>query len=118
MVGKRAAVEIVATFVERDQHRFRRDCRGNRCGLLGNAGIRVPRAALGQFLNFEAAKTELAADVVEPLAIAFGKLSFRPLLKPPDGNDEEAHDQAQLPRVWVSAANFGIETLASHSGSA
>jgi hypothetical protein len=44
-------------------------------------------------------KSELAADIIEPLAIAFGKLSLRPLLEPPDGDDEKAHDQAKLPRI-------------------
>ena len=42
-------------------------------------------------MNVEAAKAELAADVVEPLAIALGKFPFRALLQPADCNDDEAH---------------------------
>jgi hypothetical protein len=50
-------------------------------------------------VNLKAAKSELAADVVESLAIPLGEFPLRPLLEPSDGNDEKPHDQAKLP--WI-----------------
>jgi hypothetical protein len=43
-------------------------------------------------MDFEPAKAELAADVVEPSAIALGKFPLRALLEPADCNDDEAHE--------------------------
>src|SRR3569832_1579267 len=91
--GKGAAVDIVATLIQRDQHGFWRDRRRNGRGFLRDAGVGVARPALGQLANLEAAESELAADIVEALAIALGKFPFRPLLEPSDSDDEEAHDQ-------------------------
>ena len=85
------AVDIVAALVERHQDRFLRDRRRNRRGFLGHPGGGVAGAAFGNFMNFEAAKAELAADIVEALAIALGQFPLRALLQPADGNDDEAH---------------------------
>ena len=43
-------------------------------------------------MDLEAAKAELAADVVEALAIAFGKFPLRALLQPADRNDDKSHE--------------------------
>ena len=43
-------------------------------------------------MNLEAAKAELAADVVEALAIAFGQFPLRALFQPADGDHDEAHE--------------------------
>src|ERR1700733_1199974 len=99
MPGKCSAVDFVATLVERDQYGFRRDCRRNRRCFLGNPGGCIAGAALGQLMNLKAAKSELAADIVESLAIAFSELPLRPLLEPSDGDHEKAHNQAKLPRI-------------------
>ena len=48
-------------------------------------------------MNFEAAKAELAADVVEPLAIAFGQFPLRALLQPADCNDDEGTHAGGIP---------------------
>ena len=40
-------------------------------------------------MNLKAAKSELAADVVESLAIALGQFPLRALLQPADRNDDE-----------------------------
>ena len=55
-----------------------------------SSAIRVAARAPGfrDFMNIEAAKAELAADVVEPLAVAFGELPFGALLQPADGDDD------------------------------
>jgi len=59
---------------------------------LVNAGLEgFARAAFSDLANFEATKAELATDIVEALAVALGKLSFRSLLQPADGNDENTH---------------------------
>ncbi len=63
----------------------------NRRGFLGYPGRGVAGAAFRNFMNLEAAKAELAADVVESLAIALGQFPLRALLQPADGNDEKAH---------------------------
>ena len=89
--AKAGAVDVVAALVERHQHGFFRNCRRNRRGFLGHPGRGVARAAFGNFMDLEAAKAELAADVVEALAIAFGQFPLRALLQPADCNDDEAH---------------------------
>src|SRR5262249_23067378 len=68
-----------------------RDRGGDRGGFLGNPPGGIARAAFGDLANFEATKAELATDIVEALAVALGKLSFRSLLQPADGNDENTH---------------------------
>src|SRR6266478_2332290 len=78
--GKSAAVEIIAVLVERDQQGFCRDRGQNRCGLLRNPGSCVARPAFRYFDNFEAAKSEFAADVVESLAVALGQFPLGALL--------------------------------------
>jgi hypothetical protein len=42
-------------------------------------------------MNFEPAKAEFAADVVEPFAVAVGEFPLRALLQPADRDDEKAH---------------------------
>jgi len=42
-------------------------------------------------MNFQAMKTELAANFVESLQVAFGQFPLRALLQPANGNDEKAH---------------------------
>ena len=42
-------------------------------------------------MNLKSAKAELAANVVEALAVTLGKFPFRPLLEPADRNDDETH---------------------------
>ena len=64
---------------------------GNRRGFLGHPGCGVARAAFRNFMNIEAAKAELAADIVEALAVPFGQFPLRALLQPADRNDDEAH---------------------------
>src|ERR1700719_2314033 len=92
MPGKGAAVEIVAALVERHQYGFCGDCRRNRRGLVGDPGSGVTRAAFRNFMNFKAAKSEFAADVLEAFAIALSQFPLRALLQPPDGDDDEAHE--------------------------
>ena len=50
-------------------------------------------------MNFEAAKSELAADIVESLAVALGEFPLRALLEPSDGDDEKAHDLVGPPGI-------------------
>src|SRR5579872_7626009 len=66
---KSVAVEIVATLVERDSYGFGRDRRRNRRGFFRHARGGIAGAAFGNLLNLKAAESELAADVVEALAI-------------------------------------------------
>lgn len=42
-------------------------------------------------MDLKAAKSELAADVVEPLAVTFGELPFRALLQAANGDDNDTH---------------------------
>lgn len=42
-------------------------------------------------MNLKAAKTELPADIVEALPVAFGKLPFRTLFQAANGDDDNAH---------------------------
>ena len=91
MPGKSGAVDVVAALVERHQHGFLGNRGRNRRGFLGDPGRGVAGAAFGNFMNLEAAKAELAADVVEALAVALGQFPLRALLQPADGNDDEAH---------------------------
>ena len=50
-------------------------------------------------MNLEAAKAELAADVVKALAVALRQLPFGALLQTADGNDDEAHTK-RFPAKW------------------
>src|ERR1700681_3881979 len=84
MAGKSGTVEIVAAFVERHHDGFRWNYGRNRGGFLGHPGCGVARAAFANFMNFEAAKAEFAADVVESFAIALGQFPLRTLLQPAD----------------------------------
>src|SRR6201986_1953111 len=67
-------VDIVAAFVQAHNHGVLRDQRGDRSSLLGDPRRNVTRAAFGNFMDVEAAEPELAADLVETLAVAFGEL--------------------------------------------
>ena len=57
------------------------------------AGVAGP--AFPDFMDFEAAKAEFAANILESLAIALGQFPLRALLQPADGNDDEAHARAR-----------------------
>src|ERR1700752_3247765 len=85
------AVDGLATLVEDNDGRFVRNERRDRRRFFADSGSCVARAAFGDFVNFEAAKSELAGDVIEPLAIAFGQIPFRALLQAADGDDDDAH---------------------------
>src|SRR4051812_43734099 len=89
--GKRRAVDTVATFIERNQHRFLRDLCRNRRRFLANPGSGIPRTAFRNFMNFEATKAELAPRILEAYPIAFGKFPFRALPEAADCNDDETH---------------------------
>ena len=47
----------------------------------------------------EAAKSELAADILEALAITVGELPFRALFQAADADDDEAHTRV-FPAKW------------------
>src|SRR5882757_11248511 len=100
MAGEAGAVDIAAVLVERHHHRFFRNQGRNGRGLLRDPGRGVARAAFRNFMNLEAAEAELAADVVEPVAIAFRELPFRALLQAADRNDEEAHGDSATCTSW------------------
>src|ERR1700704_4047197 len=91
MPGEGCAIDILAALVERYQHGFVGNRSRNRGGFLGHPGRGVARAAFRNFMNLEAAKAELAADVVEAFPIALGQFPLRALLQPADCNDDEAH---------------------------
>src|SRR6476661_9819297 len=82
--GESRAIDALAVLVQRHQHGFLRYRSRNRRGLLRYPGRAVARAAFRNFMNREAAKAELAADVPEALAIAFGQFLLRALLQPAD----------------------------------
>src|SRR6476661_4385700 len=65
MAGERRAVEAVAALVQRNQQRFIGNGGRYRPGFLGDPGGGIAGAALGNFMDLEAAKAELAADIVE-----------------------------------------------------
>src|SRR5258705_4994164 len=67
LLGKGRAVDALAAFVERHQYVFLRYQRRNRRGLLRDPGRSVARAAFRNFMNLNAAKAELAADILETL---------------------------------------------------
>src|SRR5918995_3409566 len=74
LAGEGCAIDVLAVLVQRHQHGFLRYRRRNPCGFLRYPGRGVARAAFRNFMDREAAKAELAADVLEALAIAFGQL--------------------------------------------
>src|SRR4051795_10098268 len=82
--GEARAIDALAMLVQRHQHGFLRYCRRDRRGFLRYPGRGVTRAAFGNFMDREAAKAELAADILEALAIAFGQFLLRALLQPAD----------------------------------
>ena len=84
MPGKGCAVDALAVLVECHQQVLFRKQRRDRGGLFGDPCRGIAGAAFGNFMNFEAAKTELAADLVETLAIAFGQFPLRALFQPAD----------------------------------
>src|SRR5882757_8053237 len=84
MPGETRAIDALAMLVQRHQYGFLRYCRRNRRGFLRYPGRGVARAAFGNFMDREAAKAELAADILEALAIAFGQFLLRALLQPAD----------------------------------
>src|SRR5579883_1849968 len=90
-LGQRLTADIFAAFVERDKHGVFRDCGRDRRGLLRDARSCVAGAAFRNFVNLEAAKAELAADVLEALAVALGELALRSGFQPADGYDDESH---------------------------
>src|SRR6266700_1430660 len=91
MTGKSCAVNIMTALVQRHKDGLLRYGRRNRRGLLGHSGGRLARAALGNLDDVEAAESQLAADNIEPRAVAFRQLAFRPLLQTADRNYDEAH---------------------------
>src|ERR1700735_4915223 len=106
MAGKSRAVDIVAALVERHQGGFFRHGRRDRRGFLSYSGDSVPGAAFGDFMHLEAAKAELAADIVESLAIALGQFPLRSLLQPADTYDCKAHESIFRQRnVRLAAEN-------------
>src|SRR5664279_305043 len=109
MPGKSGAVDIVTALIQRHQDGFRRNCRQNRRGLLCDPGRGVARAAFRNFMNFQAMKAELAANVVESLQVAFGQLPLRTLLQPANGNDDEAHTR-HFPARHVLGLDPRVET--------
>ena len=84
MTGESRAVEVVAALIQRHQHGFFGDRSRYRRGFLSDAGGGIAGAALGNFMDLQAAKTELAADILEAFAVALGELPFRTLLQPAD----------------------------------
>ena len=50
-------------------------------------------------MNGELAKTELAADLVEPLEIAIGKLPFGTLLQSANRDDSDTHSVFKTARI-------------------
>ena len=84
MAGKRGAVDAGAALVERHQHGFVGDQGSNRTGFVVDPRRRVARPAFRNFQNIEAAKTELAADIVEAIAVTLGQFPFGALLEPAD----------------------------------
>src|SRR5882757_7680463 len=99
MLGKSRAVDALAALVERHQHGFFRDLRRNRAGFLRHPGYCVACTAFRNFTNLEAAKAELAADVVEALAVALRQFPLGALLQPADGDDDETHTK-HFPAKW------------------
>ncbi len=79
MPRKGGAVDGFAALVEGNDGRFVRNQRRDRGGFIRHAPGGVTRPAFRNFMNLKAAKTELAANIVEALPVAFGKLPFRPL---------------------------------------
>jgi len=84
MSRKTGAVDVFAALVERHQNRLVRNRGQDRRGFLGHPGGRVAGAAFGNFMDVEATKTELAADIVEALSVALGQFPLRALLQPAD----------------------------------
>src|SRR3954471_4134787 len=91
MPGEYGGIEILPTFVERHQYRFFGNMRADRHGLFGHPRGGVACAAFGNFVDGKFAKSELAADLVEPLVIAIRKLPLGPLLQPAHRNDSNTH---------------------------
>src|SRR5262245_22902923 len=91
MPGKGGAVDALAALVQRHEPVFFREeaCDGG-C-LLRHPGGGIAGAAFRNFMNLKAAEAELAADIIEALAIALGKLPFGTLLQSADSDDNEAH---------------------------
>ena len=77
--------------VQRHQRGFLGNEGRNRRRLLGHPRQSVAGPALGNLADLEAAKSELAAEIVEPFPIPLGELTFRPLLQPADRNHDQAH---------------------------
>ena len=60
------------------------------------SSIRLQALELLAQANERMGNLEKTAEILEPLAVAVRELPLRPLLEPPDGNDEKAHDQPKL----------------------
>src|SRR5262249_47732089 len=84
-------IEILPALVQYSDHRLVGNMRLDRSGLFGHPRCGVARAAFRNFMDSELAKPELAADLVEPLEIAIGKLPFAALLQPAHRNDRNTH---------------------------
>jgi hypothetical protein len=82
--GEGRAIDAPAVLVQRHQHRFLRYRRRNRRGFLRDPGRGIARAAFRNFMNRKATEAELAADVLESLAIALGQFLLRALFQPAD----------------------------------
>src|SRR5690242_618097 len=70
MLGKGAAVDALAALVQGDEPVFLREVGRDRSRLLGDSRGGIAGAAFRNFMNLDAAKAELAADIVKALAIA------------------------------------------------
>jgi hypothetical protein len=66
--------------VQRDQHGIFRDGRRDGARLFEDTRRDVAGAALGNFVDLEAAEAEPAAKILEALPVALGKLPLRTLL--------------------------------------
>jgi hypothetical protein len=91
--GKARAVDALAAFVERDQRLLLRQQRRDRRSFFGNPRGGVARAAFRDLMDVEAAKPELAADILEALAVTLGELPFRALFQTADADHDKAHQR-------------------------
>ena len=74
---------------------------GERDRFLGHAPAGLAGAALGDLDHFDAAYAHGAAGLGGALAVALGKVAFRPALEPAHGG----HDQSHLLRAFRPSGN-------------
>ena len=84
LLGEGCAIDALAALVERHQDGLFGDRGRDRRRFFGYSGRSIACAAFRDLMNLEAAKAELAADIVEALAIALGEFPLRTLLQPAD----------------------------------